>query len=209
MVQIEIDLPEEVWLRGFTHDHPNLVVEIHNILAVPNHRVLGDFEVQPSGTDWKDEIATFPDVEEVNPLEVPPEVGRYRVLSQETRLVSLIAELEILLRYPTRAKDGVVSFETVDQVSRIRRLVAALRTGGFQPRIVSLRKELFRSRGPSMTAVQRAMFREALERGYFDVPRRITLTQLARELSRSKSTVSMTLATVERKLAEAAAASAR
>ncbi len=60
-----------------------------------------------------------------------------------------------------------------------------------------------------MTAVQRAMFRQALERGYFDVPRRITLTQLARELSRSKSTVSMTLATVERKLAEAAAASAR
>ena len=209
MVQIEIDLPEEVWLCGFTHDHASLLVQFHNILVVPNHKVLGDVEVQPSGQDWRNEIATFQDVEEVVPLDVPPETGRYRVLSQESRVVSLIAELEILLRYPTRAKNGVVIFETVDRISRIRRLFAALRTGGFRPRIVALRKELFRSREPSMTTVQRVVFRRALDSGYFDVPRRITLTQLARDLSRSKSTVSVTLATVERKLAEAAAASAR
>ena len=209
MVHIEIDLPEEVWLKGFTHDHPNLLVELHNILVVPNQKVLADVEIRPSGTDWKDEIATFPDVEDVVPLEVPPETGRYRVLSQESRVVSVIVELEILLRYPTRAKNGVVSFETVDQISRIRSLVATLRSRGFRPRIVSLRKEFFRSREPSMTAVQRAMFRDALESGYFDVPRRITLTQLAQKLSRSKSTVSETLAVVERKLAEAAAASTK
>jgi predicted DNA binding protein len=53
-----------------------------------------------------------------------------------------------------------------------------------------------------LTSIQRALFRQALALGYFEVPRRITLTQLAHKVSRNKSSVSTTLATVERKLAE-------
>ncbi len=207
MVDVEVDDSEEVWLRGFTMAHPDLLVEIHNLLHVPDHKALGDFVIVGPGMDRTAEIASFPDVVEVSPLDVPPRAGRYRVLFHETVLISLIVKLEILLRYPTRVRNGLVDFETVDRMSRIRRMLAVLRKSGYKPRIVSLRRDPLESRRLNLTPVQQAMFRQAVEYGYFHVPRRITLTGLAQKVSRSKSTVSQTLAVVEEKLVEAASGS--
>lgn len=205
IVKLEIELGKNTWLCGFTRNHPDLLVEVHNILAVPGKEALGDFEIHGPPVDRRAEIGRFPDVVEVGPLDVPPEVGRYRVLFRESVLVPLIVKLEVLLRYPTSARNGVLTVETVDRVSRIRRILAALRHARQRARIVFLRKEFFRSRRPSLTRVQRETFEQALALGYFHVPRRITLTRLSQKLARSKSTVSETLAIVERKLAETVA----
>jgi hypothetical protein len=204
IVKIEVELPEAVWLTGYTRDHPDLLIDIHNLLPVADHNLLGDFEILGLPVDPLTEIAGFPDVREVSPLDVPPEAQRFRVLFRETLLVSLLVKLGILVRYPTSARNGVASFETVDRISQIRRLLASLRRAGFDVRIVSLRKEFRRTRLPELTPVQREMLRQALLYGYFHVPRRITLTRLAQKLARSKSTVSQTIAIIERKLVEAA-----
>jgi predicted DNA binding protein len=204
MVNIEVDDSAEAWPGKFTRLHPDLLIEVHNIFSVAGHNALGDFEIKGPTTEWASEIEAYPDVVDVSPLDVPPEKGRYRIRFHETVLISLIVELEILLRYPTTIRNGVVSFETVDRVSRIRRLLAALDGSGYKPRIASLRREFLRSRRPDLTPIQKELFRQALAYGYFHVPRRITLTQLAMKLSRSKSTVSEMLAIVEKKLAEAA-----
>jgi hypothetical protein len=205
IVKVDVEMNRHVWLSRFTRKHPDLVVEVHNVLVVGQHRVLGDFEILGPRFDWKDEIGGFPDVLEVGPLDVPPDLGRYRVLFRETVLVPLMVKLEVLLRYPTTARNGLLSFETVDRVSQIRQLLGALRRAGIKSRIASLRKEFLRSRRPNFTPAQREMFQQALAMGYFHVPRRITLTRLSQKLSRSKSTVSETLAIVERKLAETVA----
>ncbi len=204
MVNIEVDVSEEAWPGRFTRLHPDLLIEIHNIFAVAGHNALGDFEIKGTTTEWASEIEAYPDVVEVSPLDVPPEKGRYRIRFHETVLISLILELEVLLRYPTSIRNGIVSIETVDRVSRIRRLLAVLHKSKYEPRIVSLRKEFLRFRRPDLTPVQRVLLGQALAYGYFHVPRRITLTQLAMKLHRSKSTVSEKLAIVEKKLAEAA-----
>jgi hypothetical protein len=204
MVDVEVCDLEEAWLRGFTTAHPDLLVEVHNLVHVPRHKVLGDFEIVSPAMDRMAEIASFPDVVEVGHLDVPPQAGRYRVLFHETVLISLIVKLRILLRYPTRVRNGLVDFETVDRMVRIRRILAVLRKSGYDPRIVSLRRDPLKSRRVNLTRVQREMLRQAVQHGYFHVPRRITLTGLARKLSRSKSTVSQTLAVVEEKLVEAA-----
>jgi predicted DNA binding protein len=204
MVNIGVDVSDEAWPGKFTRLHPDLLIEVHNVFAVAGHNALGDFEIKGTTREWAREIEAYPDVVELGPLDVPPERGRYRIRFHETVLISLIVKLEIILRYPTSISNGMVTFETVDRVSRIRRLLAALRRSGYEPRLVSLRKEFLRSARPNLTRVQSELFREALASGYFHVPRRITLTQLAMKLSRSKSTVSEMLAIVEKKLAEAA-----
>jgi HTH DNA binding domain len=206
IVTVESPIPHDVWLYGFTRNHTDVLVRVHNVLVVPGGNTLGDFEVLGPPIGWSSEIARFPDVLEASRLDVPPDTGRYRVLYRESTIVRIMVEMGILLRYPTHAKDGLLNFETVDRISRIRRLLTVLRAAHLDSRIVSLRHESLRTRQPILSQVQRDVFREALGAGYFEVPRRITLTRLAAQLSRSKSSVSRTVAVVEKKIIETASA---
>jgi hypothetical protein len=204
IVRLEFGIPRGVWLSGFTRKHPDLLVEVHNTLTVDSKKTLGDFEIYGPPTDWTREIAGYPDVLHVERLDVFPDLGRYRVLFRQPIYLSIAHELAVLLSYPRITQAGIFTCETVARTSQVRRLVMALRDAGCEARIVSLRRDSLRSCRPVFTPVQRNLFRQALASGYFEVPRRITLGGLAKKLSRSKSSVSETLAIVERKLAETA-----
>jgi len=144
---------------------------------------------------------------DVDRLHVLPGLGRFRVRFQEPVYLRIVHELEMHLRYPRSARNGIYRCETIARTTEIRRLVSALFAAGCRPRVVLLWREALRSLRPILTPVQRELFSEAFASGYFDVPRRITLTALARKVSRSKSSVSRALAIVERKLAESATVS--
>ena len=204
VVSVEDQVPEDVWVGVFTRDRPELLVEFRSLLAVRRRRSLTDIDIQGPAVDWTKEIAGFPDVVEVHLLGLSPMAGRYRVLFREAPLVATLIKLEIIVQYPATVQRGVIRFEAIDRASRIRQLVAKLRASGRDARLVSVREESLLSRRPILTPVQRALFRRALASGYFAVPRRISLTRLAAEISKSKSTVSRTLAIVEQKLLEAA-----
>ncbi|MGI0054942.1 MAG: helix-turn-helix domain-containing protein [Thermoplasmata archaeon] len=59
------------------------------------------------------------------------------------------------------------------------------------------------ARTPStLTVRQEEILRRALAEGYFDVPRRISLTALAPKIGVAMSTLSVTLAVIEKKILE-------
>lgn len=204
IVKIELHAHAAEWISTFSRRHPDLLLLVHTLQPSSGDNVLVDIEILGPASDWIPEISRFPDIAEIQPMDVPPDVGRYRVLHGVSSSAALMLKVGMLMRYPLTIQNGLVSGEVVDRVSRIRRFVAALRASGYDARIVSLRQQSLRSRQPNLTRVQREIFRQAVAAGYFEVPRKITLTQLAELLSRSKSSVSETLAVVERKLAESA-----
>jgi len=208
IMRLEFDIPRDVWLSAFSRAHPDLLIEVHNTMTVAPKQTLGDFEIYGPKKDWTSEIARYRDVLQVTRLDVFPDLSRYRVRFSQPIYLALAHDLALLLRYPRTAQDGVFNCETVAETSQVHRLIARLRDAGCKARVVSLRRDSLRSCRPTFTPVQREIFRQALASGYFEVPRRITLTGLATKLSRSKSTVSETLAVVERKLAETVATTA-
>jgi hypothetical protein len=204
VMRLEFEISPEVWLSGFTRRHPEVFVEVHNTLMVSRKETLGEFEIRGPPRDWSGEIAGFPDVIKVDRLQVLPGLVRYRVRFHQPVYLHIVHELEMHLQFPRSAANGIYSCETIARASEVRRLVSALRAAGCRPRVVLLRGHSFRRLRPTLTPVQRELFRRALASGYFEVPRRITLTKLAENVSRSKSSVSRTLAVVEQKLAELA-----
>lgn len=202
IVRIESELPETVWVSAFTRNHPDLLLEIHNLMAVRQLRALADIEIHGRAMDWMSEIAGFSDVEEVHPSGLSSLASRYRVLFRARAFVPLLVKLEVLVRHPSTVRQGVLRFEVVNKASTIRRLVGGLRGGGFDVRIVSIREESTLTRRSILTSGQRSLFRQALASGYYAVPRRISLTRLALGVSKSKSTVSRRLALLEQRLLE-------
>jgi hypothetical protein len=205
-MRFELELPRGVWLSKFTRNHPELLVEVHSTLTVSSTVLVGEFEIYGPPRDWTREISRFPDVIEVARIPVFPGVGRYRVLFREPIHLRVARKVGVQLRYPRTVRNGILRCESIARASEIRRLVASLQRAGCEPRVIYLRGAALRTLRPNLTPVQRELFRQAFASGYYDVPRRITLTELAKKVCRSKSSVSRTLAVVERKFAESATA---
>jgi predicted DNA binding protein len=203
-MKLEIATPPDSWYGPFGLRHPDLLIEITSVQTLPNTDSLAEYEIYGPPVDWTSEIAAFPDVIEVATLGLRAEYGRYRVRYRRSSVLAIVSDLEILVRYPRTVRAGTLECEVIAPVSRMRQLVDRLEKNGSRPRLLSLRRDSLRSVRLMLTPVQRALFRQALAWGYFDVPRRLTLTRLAQKVGRSNSTVSATLATVEKKLALAA-----
>jgi hypothetical protein len=201
-MKFELRIPPKIWYGEFTRRHPELVVEQTSIMSVGGNETLGEYEIYGPPVDWTSEIAGSSGVVEVESLDRRPTYGRYQVRYRRSSLLALQTKLEVLARFPRAIRNGILECEIIARRSHLRRLVEIFAKAGSEPRLVSLPRDSLRSVRPTLTPVQSALLRQALGQGYFEVPRRITLTQLAQKVSRSKSSVSRTLAVVERKLVQ-------
>jgi len=203
--RIAIEMPRSTWLAEFSRKHPELLIKIHNMMWVDARKCLADFEI-PGGTDnWMEEISRFSDVFSAERIEVPPNLTLYRVVQRRPTYIRLVHDRAMLLNFPRTVQNGVFTCETTARSSQVRELIAALRAARDRTRLVSLQRasKAHHERSPdrpALTETQEGLFRQALELGYFEVPRRITLTRLAERVGRSKSAVSHALALVERYL---------
>jgi len=200
MVRIRIEAEKGSWAWGLSRRYPDLVMGTRTILPLPGGITLAEYRMQGVPKDWTREISAFPDVEQVLPLDEPPTPTLYRIRYRESVLSGIMVKDEVLLKYPVSIQNGVVTVETIDLLSRIRQIATDIHDAGFTVKLGSLRKVSSRIQLPDLTPIQRSLLYQAVASGYFDVPRRISLTRLAQKQVKSKSTVSEMLAIIERKL---------
>jgi predicted DNA binding protein len=128
----------------------------------------------------------------------------YRVTSNTPSIHSVTQRHGVLTRYPIVVQDGWSRFETFGRPEQIRAFLDDLRREIGPNRVDSVRQGSASCRSLGLTPAQDTVFRAALSTGYFGAPRGISVTSLAQRLGRSKSTVSVTLAKIQRRLADSA-----
>jgi predicted DNA binding protein len=210
VVQLRFEIPHEVPIYAFTHAHPELTLIVIASQPVPGGRIVGDTEIEdPGQRDYSTEIAAIPGIVSVARTGELGARTRYQVVLGEPSYVALANELQTLLRYPRLIQNGEYTVEVAARVSQLRQLIDGLRRLSPSVRVLRFGRERMHTCPPTLTATQFALLQQALSAGYFDVPRRITLTRLAESLKRSKSSLSRSLALVERELAVSTVASLR
>ena len=128
----------------------------------------------------------------------------FRLVLDATPVTSITRELHLLPRYPTAFDGGVVKLVVVASKEKVQHLYQRLRKFAPGISIGAIRHDSVIGPKSLLTDRQRTIFRVAMDAGYWDVPRRASLTDLAQILSLSKSTVSETLASIESKLVQEA-----
>jgi predicted DNA binding protein len=205
---IAIQLPRNVLGSYFSVAHPDLRVEIINRMEVAPNLMLVETRISGSSPmdwpSWTDEIERFPGVQRVDlQLESPGHVICRTVLS--TGLVEKIVQKHrVLARYPLVIQQGWLRFETVATSSQIRPFLREAQRRVGPSRVESVRRHAVSLGSLGLTPSQDAVFREALRSGYFSVPRRISVSGLAAQLGRSKSSTSEMLSKIHQRLAESA-----
>jgi len=187
-LRIEVRLPEGHWSGDVSRSRPEAVFRIEE--TMPLGRGRGTARLS-SSSDVMDELEAHSGVDEVRELgnnryevDIAPGGGGY---------IKPIREVGIIPQSPFEVRDGWVDWTIECSAESSRNLVQLLREDKIPYRVRSTR-----STGTRMlTSRQRIVFDTAMNEGYWESPRRITLSALANLLGVSKSTLSVQLHKIE------------
>lgn len=194
-----------LWTGPFSRAHPNVVLEVLNGSELTKETSVSDYWIsgRPPGT-WAREIAGYGDVLKVDSLAEVGDGSLYRITYRNPPIVYLYRTLGLPIHYPLRIQGGFLRWEVVARRSEFEAVLRHARAVDPNVQVVSIRRRPLRSHLPFLTETQQELLNRAMAAGYFAVPRGITLTELARQLDRSKSAVSEAIAIIEQKLLESA-----
>jgi predicted DNA binding protein len=205
-IRLRLKLPEGWGLEGFLADHPDLIVEALSRHTAGPRSVVVDFQIRGGDDrDWGPELRAAPNVVSV---QRPTRIGRPNVYQVEWKApqghTALLRRYDLIGAVPIVMAQGRASLSLALTRSRLRMLIRELRRRGFELNVEEMRPLRGGPVRGGLTAKQRARFEAAMNAGFFDVPRRVTLEELARQSSVRKSAFSESLALARRKILIAA-----
>lgn len=198
--QLRIDLPQETWIHEVSHTFSETVFRVIAVLSgvdtgialleltTPNPLpILTDIDEQRDVSDmellWKQDDTTVIQVETTNPL-----------------LLSPIIQAGVPLQTPFEIINGVSTWELTTSSDRLSALGRQLEQSGIGYDIEYIHDEPSDSAETILTDRQRELVVTATEQGYYDTPRRATLTEVSNSLDISKATGSDILHRAEGKV---------
>ena len=210
IVRIRFEIPHTLYLYPFSRAHPEIVIELTATQNLSRDRVLAEFDlIEPNPADHTDGMRSLSGVVSISRLAPVGPRTRYQAVAAKPSYLVLVDELEVLCRYPRLVQNGEHTIEVASRVAQLRTLVTELRQLSPDVTVIAFGRDRMRTSPLSLTPRQHALLHEALAAGYYDVPRRVSLTEFARRRGRSKSTTSRALATIEKALAEGSVLSGR
>ena len=104
-----------------------------------------------------------------------------------------------MILYPILVKEGNIRIETITNRSKVDDFLTELEKKGIK---ASIGRIGYKFNPTLLTQRQNEILNIAHEKGYFDIPRKISLTEFANSLNISKSALSETLRRIFKRLSE-------
>lgn len=186
---LSITVPEDVWLSELSQNHPQIRFRV---LGATANDETGVARLELLGANVKTVCERLDTYEAVTGVVVTDRDQQRRCLQIETTapvLLNAIQAAGIPLDFPVELSDGVLELETKVPQEKLSTLGETLDSFGISYTVERIQQETT-TEDPVLTDRQGWLLREAIERGYYDTPRRITLVELAEEAGIAKSTCS-------------------
>ncbi len=185
------DLPDGCWLGDLTRAHPGIRARVISIY----------YKLDEDGGQSISRVIIIPPREGIVEMIESHEAVDYVDIEEERPLILTVrhscplADVFAATTHPSppfTVSGGRVEWDLIKEDNGLRVL---LKDRGLR---ITVRRS--RRRGRGLTPRQREILLRAIDEGYYDFPRRITLSELAERMGISKSYLSETLTKIESKL---------
>ena len=196
--KLAIRMPEGAWIARLSRDHPEARFRVRAAMPV---EAGGTGLVELTAEDPEAivaEMATFDGIDSVDWRESAGETALVQFHTSQPFLLLSAREAGLPLRPPIDVVDGVASVWATGSPGRLSEFANQLEAFGMDFEVERVTPEV--DPASLLTERQREVVAEAVARGYYDTPRRCTLTELAEALGIAQSTASETLHRVEEKI---------
>ncbi|EQD73350.1 Bacterio-opsin activator, HTH domain protein [mine drainage metagenome] len=154
------------------------------------------------GGGWSEEVRSLPGVKDVELIDATEGSEVFRVFFRGRTFIPLLKKLRLVRHFPFPIQNGVATWTVVGPEGKVRLLLKQLEGGATGVHVDAVHHGPLPRGTALLTSRQQEVLHRAMAEGYFDVPRRISLTELAPKLGVAISTLSVTLAVIEKKILE-------
>lgn len=190
--KLRLTIPEDIWIGDITRRHPDTRIRV--LAAIPDELTgVGLAEIE--GPDAAAVLAEMVDDEELTNVETLQHSDGEALVQFETTNPLLLFPARgsgIPLQMPFDIRNGEASWEVTAPNERLSALGEQLEEFGIQFTVDYVHHQQTASE-QLLTERQREIVRAAVEEGYYDTPRKCSLTELAESVGIAKSTCSSTL----------------
>ncbi len=196
--KFDITLPEKLWIAVLSKKYPEILFEILSIL--PTEEMIGNALIKISGTHLDPilaEIRKHPSSIELYLISNSVNTKIINVKTKDPWLLISLIKSEVILKMPVLVQNGLAHWEVLaphEKIANLNKLFEAKQIK-FELRGIGKYTEK-----PKLTERQSEILDQAVKLGYYEIPRKITLTELAEKLSLAKSTISGILRRIDKKL---------
>lgn len=188
---LTITLPETVWIQQVSTAHPDASIRV--LTAVPGAES-GFALIRITGPDIRavlDDMNEHPQITELTVAQWSDNEATVHFETTDPLLLFSSRESGMPIELPVEIQNGEATIEVTGSRKRLSELADQLERFGFQYRVEHIHERLHESQ--LLSDRQREVVVTAVEKGYYDTPRRCSLTELAEHLGIAKSTCSETL----------------
>lgn len=199
-IKVNISVPKTKWLAIYNEKYPELTFNIFSKYLIDENTGVTLFQIV--GNAVKRFLKEFKNRIAQDAFQILFE-GEDRVIlnikTSDPWILSALVKTELLIMYPILVKNGKIQMDTITSRKKFDQFLTELDTQKIKYSIKSV--GYFRPI-PLLTKNQIEILNLALKLGYFEIPRKVSLTNFAKRLNISPSALSETMRRINNKLAK-------
>lgn len=184
--KLTITVPESIWIGDISRTYADTRFRV---LAATANDSTGVARLKLIGSDPEAVCETMREYDAVADLtvfETDPDQFQIQVETTMPLLLTSLQASGVPIETPFEVSDGEMALETTIPQHRLSKLGKQLDEFGITFSVEQIKQEF--TSDTLLTSRQQSLLSEAIDRGYYDTPRQITLTELSNELDIAAST---------------------
>jgi hypothetical protein len=198
-VRFEIRVPDGKWLAILNKEYNYLTFNIISNLVIDEN--LGNTLIEIKGLPLKTFIEEFKNTVPSSSFQFLHQEDNFLLLNVKTKdpwILNALVKTELLFLYPLQIIDGVIKVTAIAERKKVDKFLVELEQKEIEFKIIRI-GEYQQER--LLSGRQTKLLKMLYQNGYYEVPRRISLTKLAKKLDVSPSALSESIRRVHKKLA--------
>lgn len=204
LARIKIKFPDQLWISQIFKKFRDIRMEIEHFLPYDFENSIGNsiIEIFHYNIDLIiEEIKNHKSVIDLSILEKDEKRVRFNVKTKDPFLLYAIINCGVLVNFPVRVKEGYAYWRLVSKRESIDKLLTLFDQKGIEYSLLRIGNSPYSVDDDKnkLTLDESTILNKAIASGFFEIPRKISLEELANELGKSKSTLSVTLRKIIKK----------
>lgn len=201
---IKIKFPRKLWFNLLFKKFYDIQMEIQYFLPYDLEKSIGNAVIEIRHWDIElivQEIKDHNSVRGFNILEREDNRVIFNVKTKDPYLLNAAIKCGVLIDFPVKVEEGWAYWNLISSRKGIDVLLSDFEEKGLKFELLKIgisHKELGGQKN-QMSFEEQKMLQKAIKEGFFDVPRKISLEELANQMGKSKSTLSVALRKIIKK----------
>ena len=204
LARIKIKFPDKIWISEIFRKFNDVKMEISYFLPYDLEKSIGNSIIEIWHYDLDSIINLIKNHESIFEFSILERVEnkvKINVKTKDPYLLYGIIKCGVLVNFPVRVKEGYAYWKLISSRNRIDKLLTLFENRGIDFELLRIGNSPYDidESASNLSFEQAKILEQAINSGFFEIPRLISLEELANKLGKSKSALSVMLRKIIKK----------